>query len=60
MVRNLGILNMELSIPTLSDQNKTGPIEVSLIISAMTSMTGDKKNRKITAIVKLNTRIMII
>ena len=34
IVRNLGILNNLLSIPTLSDQYKTGPLEVNLTINA--------------------------
>jgi hypothetical protein len=31
MVRNLGILNVLLSLPTLVDQCKIGPLEVVLI-----------------------------
>jgi hypothetical protein len=42
MLRNFGILKIQLSFPTLSDQNNTGPFEVRRTINAI-AIRGKKR-----------------
>jgi len=60
IVRNLGILNILLSIPTLSDQYKTGPLEVNLINNAIKNMGMLNKSNKEIAKIKSKMRFMTI
>ena len=60
IVRNLGILNILLSMPTLSDQYKTGPFEVDLTINAIIRIGTLKKDNKKRAIIKSKTRFTMI
>ena len=60
IVRNLGILKIILSIPTLSDQYKTGPLEVSLTINAIIRIGTLKKHNKKRAMIKSKTRFTMI
>lgn len=52
MVRNLGILKIVLFIPTLSDQYRTGPLEVSFASSAISSIGMPKTIKRTEAVVK--------
>ena len=58
MVRNFGILNVVLCIPTLFDQNKAGPFEVSFTINAMKSIGMLRKINKIIAIKRSKMRFI--
>ena len=60
IVRNLGILNILLSMPTLSDQYKTWPLEVSLIINAIIRIGRLKKDNKKRAMIKSKKRFTTI
>jgi len=60
IVRNLGILNILLSVPTLSDQYKTGPLEENLTINAIIRIGTLKKDNKKRAIIKSKTRFITI
>jgi len=60
IVRNLGILNILLSLPTLSDQYKTGPLEVNLINNAIKNMGMLNKSNKEIAKIKSKMRFMTI
>jgi hypothetical protein len=59
IVRNLGILNMLLLIPTLSDQYNAGPLEVSFTINPITRIGMLKKHNKKPAIARSKIRFII-
>lgn len=58
MVLNLGILNIVLFIPTLSDQCNTGPFDVNFTNNAMISSGILKTTNKIIATKKSKVRFM--
>ena len=58
IVRNLGILNILLLIPTLFDQYNTGPSEVNLTINPTTKIGTLKKLNKKPAIARSKRRFI--
>ena len=58
--RNLGILNILLLIPTLSDQYNAGPFEVSFTINPTIRIGTLKKHNKKPAIVRSKIRFIRI
>ncbi len=59
IVRNFGILNMLLFIPTLSDQYNTGPSEVNLIINPTMRIGTLKKHNKKPAMARSKIRFIM-